>query len=110
MLQDRVASFFQKHVACYGDRYLKPKHPWLWALSEHFKRILLDCFIVEQMHLILKATCIRVDNTHAYERTTLAGSLNMMKELYRHADGPCHFIGETKKNDLLPHATIGKKC
>ena len=111
LLQGKIASFLQKHVACYGDHYLKPKHPWLWAIAEHFRRdgMVLDCFKVEAMHLVPKASCIRIDNTRAYERSILAGSLNLMMELYRHAVGPCHFIGKTKTIDLLPYATFGNK-
>jgi hypothetical protein len=109
-LKDKIADYMQKHVFCYGDRYCKPKHAWLWALIEHWLRDpdVYDCFIVERTHLILKETCVRVDNTSVFEKTILAGSFLQMKEIYQNAAGHCYLVGKTETRYDLPDTIFAR--
>ena len=65
------------HVAAYGKEHLKPKFHYLWDVAEQLARdpFVVDCFIVERLHLRAKRAAKDVENTRAYERSVLTGVL-----------------------------------
>ena len=65
------------HVAAYGKEHLKPKFHYMWDVAEQLARdpFVLDCFIVERLHLRAKRVAKDVANTRAYERSVLTGVL-----------------------------------
>ena len=73
-LQGALANHMQKHLAAYGDKFIKPKHHWMFDIAEQLKRdpILLDAFVVERLHLRAKAAAERVDNTRTFEKSTIS--------------------------------------
>jgi hypothetical protein len=104
ILKGKITRFMRLHVACYGDEYVKPKHPWMWAIVEHWLRdaSVYDAFVVERLHLLVKTTATRVDNTRAFERSVLSGTLNTMMASLKHLRGPCMFEGRTRILPSLP--------
>lgn len=76
-LDAQLATFFRAHLRAYGDRYIKPKHHWLLDVASQIRRhqLVLDAFIVERIHLRIKAVADKVKKTTAFERSTLSGTL-----------------------------------
>jgi hypothetical protein len=76
-LQACLRSHLEMHTALYGDRFVRPKHHWLLDTPAQFlrDRVILDGFIIERTHLIIKGLADLVKNTVAYERSVLTGVL-----------------------------------
>jgi len=110
LLKEKIARFMRLHVACYGDEYVKPKHTWMWAIVEHWLRDarVYDAFVIERMHLLVKATATRVDNTKVFERSVLSGTLNIMMASLEHFRGPCMFEGSTRIIPALPNTVFAE--
>ena len=79
-LFDRIEEFMTKHVSCYGNQHLKPKHCWLWGIAERWRRNKVkqvwDCFIIERLHLRVKAIGAKLKSLQRFEKTLLSGLLN----------------------------------
>lgn len=76
-LQGALRHHMLCHVAAYGKEHLKPKFHYLWDVAEQLARdpFVVDCFIVERLHLRAKRVANDVANTRAYERSVLTGVL-----------------------------------
>lgn len=68
-LQAACSDFLAKHTACYGDTHVKPKHHWAQDLGAQLARdaTVLDAFVIERQHLMVKRICEYVENTSQYE-------------------------------------------
>ena len=69
----------QSHMAlfkeAYGPSYIKPKHHYELHIPAQVRRdrgLLLDTFVQERKHQLIKQCALDVDNTGALEKTTLA--------------------------------------
>jgi len=73
------------HKAAYGVDHIKPKHHWLFdCLARIIKDMdwqIFDAFVLERMHLTAKGVADLQDNTSRYERSVLAGVLNVQCRL-----------------------------
>ena len=69
------------HSAAHGDHYTKPKHHYLFHISESPRelRFWLDCFVHERKHIDVKAAVEHIDNTKTMEKSAL--SLVLLKHL-----------------------------
>lgn len=78
-LETAMSSFLRKHSECYGDTYMKPKHHWACDLAEQFRRdmAVLDAFVIERQHLLVKSIAEHVRNTATYESSVLSGIVNL---------------------------------
>jgi hypothetical protein len=74
-----MAKHLRLHQAAYGTEHIKPKHHWNLDMAEQLKRdkCILDAFIIERIHLQVKRIAEHVKHTHAFERSVLAGVLNV---------------------------------
>jgi hypothetical protein len=59
-LQDTTVRFYQLHKEAYGTELFKPKHHWQLDVPEQIGRdgLVLDAFVVERMHLVVKSVAI----------------------------------------------------
>ena len=55
--------------------------------------MLIDQFIIEQLHVVAKPHAERIDNTSVFERSVLAGCLNAHIETQRNANCSCYLQG-----------------
>lgn len=78
-LSAAAANFFNAHKSCYGVEHVKPKHHWLMDLASQVRRdgALIDAFIIERRHLMVKALAEPVRNTKQYEISVLSGLLTV---------------------------------
>ena len=75
----RAVSFhMEKHKECYGCDHIKPKFYWLFDCCRQVAThpMVLDCFVVERLHLRVKHVANSTKNITSYERSVLAGILN----------------------------------
>ena len=104
LLRASLADHMVKHLAVYGDSHIKPKHHWLFDVAEQFEThpFVIDAFIVERLHLRVKAIASHVKCTTAFERSVLAGVLTSQKRLLHSMNIADGLQG---KQAQLPHST-----
>lgn len=87
----------QLHIAAYGDSHIKPKHHWALDIAEQLRAhdCVLDAFIIERIHLQVKAVAEHVRNTARFERSVLSGVLNNQIRRARQASDVAGLRGPT---------------
>jgi len=62
------------HMLAYGTQYVRPKHHWMQDIPDQIRQdgVVVDAFVVERVHLRVKAVAEHVDNTRAFERSVLS--------------------------------------
>jgi hypothetical protein len=67
------------HIAAYGTEFVVPKHHWQLDVADQLGRdgCVLDAFIIERLHLVVKAVAEPVKNTACFERSVLSGVVNL---------------------------------
>ena len=76
------AEHLELHKTAYGTAHLRPKHHWVMDVPAQLRRdgLVLDSFIVERIHLQVKSVAEHIRNTSCYERSVLAGVLNLQAQ------------------------------
>jgi hypothetical protein len=92
LLKPAIDDHMRKHLAVYGTDYIKPKHHWMYDVAEQFEThpFVLDCFIIERLHLRVKASAEAVHDTTTFERSVLA---SVMTSQRKHLHEICDFTG-----------------
>lgn len=95
-LRRRMRRFMRLHKRCYGTRHIRPKHAWVWGIAEHWERDddVFDQFIIERLHLTVKATAQRLKSLVRLERTILCGTLNTQLSLLQSLNASCCLLDE----------------
>ena len=57
------------------------------------QKLVYDAFVIERLHLLLKTTCTRVDNTRNFEKSVLSGALNDIVSSLKNNCRPCCLVG-----------------
>ena len=69
---EATRAFLQAHIAAYGKEGLKPKHHYIFHNALQASRgEVMDCFVHERKHQVLKAAANPVKNTRAFESSIL---------------------------------------
>lgn len=70
-IKDLIVRYLRVRLAVYGTSRVKPKHHMLLHMFEQLLMdgLMLDCFILEHMHLLIKAYADMVANTIAFEKS-----------------------------------------
>lgn len=76
-LQTAVNDHLRLHQVAYGSTRLRPKHHWMQDVPQQVlvDGMVVDAFVVERIHLRIKAVAEKTRNTRAYERSVLSSSL-----------------------------------
>ena len=108
LLKQRISSFLELHICAYGEEHLKPKHCWMWAIVEHWLRDdwVFDAFIVERLHLQVKACGHRLRSLKRYERSLLSGIVNMQINCLQTLNGPVCLIDTPVACEEIPGAML----
>jgi hypothetical protein len=74
-LQRALEAHMQLHQQAYGTDYIKPKHHWMMDIPRQLvrDRCVLDAFVIERTHQVVKGIAQHIDNTQWYERSVLCG-------------------------------------
>lgn len=81
-LEAAVSDHLTKHVACYTDRMVRPKHHWAFDLAAQLQNCgyVVDAFVIERQHLLVKGVADHVRDTTRYETSVLASVLNLQHQ------------------------------
>ena len=84
-LRDAVSDHMQKHICAYGTDHIRPKHHYMYDVCDQLEKApaVLDAFIVERLHLRMKAVADPIDNTSSFERSVLASLINTQSRILR---------------------------
>jgi hypothetical protein len=77
-LERALALHLELQKRAYGIAKVKPKHHWQLDQAKQLSRdnCVLDGFIIERIHLQVKAIAEKIKNTSRFEASVLAGVLN----------------------------------
>ena len=72
-LKDLVDRYLAVRMAVYGKNDVKPKHHMMLHISEQFREdgVVLDCWVLERMHLLIKRFSDVQINTAQYEKSVI---------------------------------------
>ena len=98
------------HQREYGTRTIRPKHHWMLDIPSQIARdqLVIDCFVIERQHLLVKGIAEHVDNLSSYERTVLSGVCTAVFQDHNAvlADG---LVGHKARLPGSPSVLIGDK-
>jgi hypothetical protein len=69
----------------------------------------LDCFIVERMHLTIKSVADNVKNTSAFERSVLTAHCIAARRLKAETEGINRLLGGVQAWPGLPHVAVSNR-
>ena len=104
MLRNRIAAFMRAHTRVYGSRYVRPKHAWLWDIPNRIERdeYIVDCFVVERLHLWVKAHAAHLRSLQCFERSVLSGVINAQVSNLQSLNGRWCLHANTTCVDAFP--------
>ena len=84
-LYQAMGHHLRTHKQCYGDSHITPKYHWLLDCCGQVAKdpFVIDCFVVERLHLRVKHVADPIKNTVNFERSVLAGLMNTQIEALR---------------------------
>ena len=86
-LRAALSSYLAKHVAVHGSAGVKPKAHWALDIPDQFESdmCVADCFVIERLHLRVKAAAENVSRLETFERSVLSGVVNSHARLAQNA-------------------------
>ena len=79
-LQAAIGKHLELHVRAYGEGSVKPKFHWIMDVPSQIRqdRCVLDAFVIERGHLLVKSVAENIKNLSTFERSTMSGLVNAM--------------------------------
>jgi hypothetical protein len=110
-LETATRTFLELHKVCYGTQHLKPKHHWMMDLGPQVRRdrMILDAFVVERQHLIVKSVAEHVRNTSQYEVSVLSSLVNVQIKAVRELKLGDELLGRTSLLEGMPGVVVSDK-
>ncbi len=110
-LETATSTFLELHKVCYGGCHLKPKHHWMMDVGPQVRRdrMILDAFVVERQHLLVKAVAEPIRNTSQYEVSVLSSLLNVQIKTVRELDLSDKLVGRTSQLEGMPGVLVANK-
>ena len=110
-LRASVQEHMAAHLRAHSDVYIKPKHHWTFHIAPQFRcdHAIVDCFVVERGHLLVKSLAEHVRNTSNYERSLMAGVVNQLfkvAEVSRLGSGLRGSVTSCGGTPLSSHMTV----
>ena len=116
-----VRTCLEKHMVVlkqeYGEDRVKPKHHWAFDIADQLMRDtwLFDAFVVERLHLRVRASAENVKNLSMYSSSVLSGIVNYHSHIAESCLPGCGLTGKTfsphRHADVLlsDHMDVGGK-
>lgn len=110
-LQRAAQDHLQLHTVAYGQVHVKPKHHWLQDVPAQIAAddLVLDAFVVERVHLRIKAVAEQVDNTTAFERSVLSSALSSHLQALEGWHSGDSLLGRTAVLDALAGVLVADR-
>lgn len=106
-----MQAFLAAHKDAYGLQHLRPKHHWALDLTAQIRRdqCILDAFIIERQHLMVKALAEPVRNTLCFETSVLSSLVVVQLRGGRGQQLGDGLLGQGRHLPTLPSATVTSK-
>ena len=97
-LRAALVRHLNAHKALYGDDSVKPKHHWAFDICEQLEKdpVVYDSFVIERLHLRLKAVAEHCKRLEDFETSVLSG---VVLDHCRKCEGA-----------TFAHCMLGKSC
>jgi len=101
----------RSHKEAYGTKLLKPKHHWMMDLGPQVRRDqkVVDAFVVERQHLLVKSVSEAVKNTSDFEVSVLSSLVHAQIRSARNLKLSNGLLGQTTRLQELPAVTLSRK-
>jgi hypothetical protein len=110
-LEAATQNFMILHQRCYGNQHLKPKHHWMLDLGPQIRRdhMVLDAFVIERQHLLVKSVAEHVRNTSQFEVSVLSSLINVQIRTVRELKVGDELMGRTSHLEGMPGVQVSDK-
>jgi hypothetical protein len=110
-LEAATQNFMVLHQRCYGVQHLKPKHHWMMDLGPQVRRdrMILDAFVIERQHLLVKSVAEPIRNTSKYEVSVLSSLINVQIRSVRELKLGDELLGRTSLLEGMPGVLVANK-
>jgi hypothetical protein len=110
-LETATRTFLELHKVCYGTRHLLPKHHWLLDIGPQVlrDRLILDAFVVERQHLLVKSVAEHIRNTSQFEVSLLSSLINVQIRTVRGLNLSDQLVGRTSRLEGMPGVLVANK-
>ncbi len=110
-LAECAKDFLLKHQVAYGSELLKPKHHWMLDIAQQVSRDrgVLDAFVIERQHLLVKQVAEHVRNLRDYERSVLASVVTVQLQRARDLVLGDRLLGATNGLCEMPNVLVSTK-
>ena len=74
-----MSEYMQSGARLYGPHFFKPKSHWAFDVADQMETsgFLFDAFIIERLHLRVRAIAENVKDTRTFGRAVLSGVVNV---------------------------------
>ena len=98
-LRTALEAHMAQHIRAYGLDKIRPKSHWSFDIADFLERdeFLFDCFIIERLHLRVKAVAENIKNLHTSERSVMSGIVNDQVRRLRVDSLSSGLLGRTAK-------------
>jgi hypothetical protein len=106
-----ISHFRRLHQIAYGSVYIKPKHHWMMDIPAQLVRdqCVLDAFIIERTHLVVKGIADHIDNTRCFEQSLLSGICTQAFEYAAVAEAGDGLVGRCAPLPGFPGVHVADK-
>ena len=106
-----VSRFLVPRKAVYDTTLLKPKHHWLLDIPAQLTRdqMILDAFVIERRHLLVKGVAEHVRNTSEYEQSVVASVLTLQVREARELSWGDGLLGPTSTLAGFGNARVARR-
>ena len=100
------------HQIAYGSVCIKPKHHWMMDIPAQLVRdqCVIDAFIIERTHLVVKGIADNVRNTSCFEQSVLSGVTTRAFENAAVAKAGDGLVGRCAPSARLPRCACCRQA
>ncbi len=110
-LSTASSAFLKAHKEVYGSVHIRPKHHWMLDLAAQVRRdsMIVDAFVVERQHLMVKSVAEPVKNLADYETSVMSSLVHTQLRSVRECKLGNELVGCTKVLAEVPSALVAQK-
>ena len=100
------------HMRARGAQAARPKHHWAFDVADQLcsDAFVFDCFVVERLHLRVKACAEHIKNTRRFEWSALSSVVNSHASQAAKLRVQQGLVGKTASTRDFPNAAISDNC
>ena len=110
-IERKVQTHMERHLAAYGDAYIRPKHHRMQHVAAQLRRDkrILDAFIIERIHNVFRRITHYISTTQRYEASLLAGAVNVQLSRLQNKEFGNALLGKTAPHPMFADVIVAEK-